>query len=364
MRAEEFAKSYLAKYKPFKAYWNYEDSCVLMGAKQLYEATHDEFYAKFLVDFVSKFIDEDGTINNFQVGKNSIDNISCSKILFFLYDYTGEERYKKAIEFTMEELRKHPRCDCGNFFHKAIYPYQIWLDGLYMAQPFYMEYETRFDNKEKYQDIISQFENAQKFLYDEKKGLCYHAFDEKKVQFWADPQTGRSANFWLRSMGWYLLALIDTMDNMSKEIYEGYRSLQDIFQTAIHGILQYQDPESKLFYQVIDRSDVEGNYLESSGSAMVAYAILKGCRLGALLPEKYLPIGKEIFENLEAKRLEMIDGELHLSWNCSVAGLGPDTNRRRDGSVAYYLSEPITNDDTKGVGAFFMAYAEYLKATK
>ena len=364
MRVEEFAKEYLKEYQPFKAYWNYEDGCVLMGAKQLYEATGDAFYEEFLMDFVDKFIDEDGTINNFQVGKNSIDNINCSKVLFFLYEKTGNEKYRKAIEFTMNELRKHPRCECGNFFHKAIYPYQIWLDGLYMAQPFYMEYETKFDRKEKYQDIVSQFENAQKYLYDEKKGLCYHAYDEKKAQFWADPQTGRSANFWLRSMGWYLLALVDTMDNMSKEIYESYRVLQDIFQTAIHGILQYQDPEEKLFYQVIDQRGVEGNYLESSGSAMVAYAILKGCRIGALLPEKYLPIGREIFEKLEEKRLREVGGKLHLTWNCSVAGLGPDNNRRRDGSVQYYLSEPITNDDTKGVGAFFMAYAEYLKSKK
>ena len=362
MRVEEFAKAYLSKYTPFKKYWNYEDGCVLVGAKQLYEATGDPFYTEFLEKFVSQFVDEDGTINNYEVGKNSIDNINCSKILFFMYEHTGEEKYRKAIEFTMNELRKHPRCECGNFFHKAIYPYQIWLDGLYMAQPFYMEYETKFDNKGKYQDIVSQFENAQKYLYDEKKGLCYHAYDEKKVQFWANPQTGRSANFWLRSMGWYLLALVDTMDNMSKEIYESYRSLQDIFQTVVHGILQYQDPETKLFYQVIDKGDFPGNYVEASGSAMVAYALLKGCRIGALLPEKYLAVGQEIFENLEARKLQVVDGELHLTGNCSVAGLGPDTNRRRDGSVEYYLSEPITNDDTKGVGAFFMAYAEYLKS--
>ncbi|MGN0322158.1 MAG: glycoside hydrolase family 105 protein, partial [Oliverpabstia sp.] len=277
MLAEKYIDDYLNHYNNYKTYWNYEDGCVLVGAQQLYEATGEEKYFDFVKTYVDAWVTEDGTITNYEIGKHSIDNINPSKVLFFLYQKTGEEKYRKAIEFTMNELRTHPRCDCGNFFHKAVYPNQIWLDGLYMAQPFYMAYETEFNKKEHYNDIIRQFENVRKYLYSEEKGLYFHAYDEKKVQFWCDKETGCSHNFWLRSMGWYLMALIDTMDVMGKEIFEQYKKLETIFKEAIRGILQYQDPETGLFYQVIDRSDVENNYLETSGSAMVAYAIMKGC---------------------------------------------------------------------------------------
>lgn len=364
MKAEKFIDEYLKDYQNYKDYWNYEDGCVLLGTKQMYEATGDEKYFSFIENYLKDFIREDGTIDRYQTGKFNIDSVNCSKILFFMYDKTGEEKYRRAIEFTMDQLRQHPRCKCGNFFHKQLYPNQIWLDGLYMAQPFYMEYESKYEKKEKYNDIINQFENVQRYLYNEEKGLCYHAFDEAKEQFWADKATGCSPNFWLRSMGWYLMALVDVMDNMSIEIYEQYRKLQDIFKLMIKGILRYRDKDSGLFCQVIDRSDVEGNYLETSGSAMVGYAILKACRMGILLKEKYAPIGRAIVESLIENKLIEEQGALHLTGICHVAGLGPDTNPARDGSVEYYLSEKIVSDDAKGVGPFMMAYAQYLQLNK
>lgn len=360
-KANRFIEQYLATYQNYKTYWNYEDGCVVMGAKYLYEATGDEMYFQFIEKYLKHFILEDGTIDHYEMEKFNIDSINCGKILFFMYDKTGEEKYRTAIEFLMDRLRKHPRCSTGNFFHKEIYPNQIWLDGLYMAQPFYMEYETRFEGKEKYNDIVSQFENVQKYLYCPEKGLCFHACDMAREQFWADPETGCSPNFWLRSMGWYLMALVDVCDKMSMEIYEQYRKLQDIFKLVLNGILQYQDPETKLFYQVIDHPEAENNYLETSGSAMIGYAILKACRMGLILKEKYESKGREIVESLIDNKLLLENGELHLTGICSVAGLGPDTNRRRDGSVEYYLSEPVVSDDSKGVGPFMMAYAEYLR---
>lgn len=364
MKAEKFIDGYLKDYRNYKDYWNYEDGCVLMGAQQLYQATGEEKYFHFIENYASRFVAEDGTISNYQAGKHSIDSINCSKILFFLYDRTGEERYRRAIEFTMDQLREQPRCRCGNFFHKQLYPNQVWLDGLYMAQPFYMAYETRFGKKENYNDIISQFEHVRRYLYDEKKGLYYHAYDEAREQFWADKRTGCSPNFWLRSMGWYLMALVDVMENMSVEIYEQYRKIQDIFKEAVKGILGFRDKDSGLFYQVIDRSDVPGNYLETSGSTMVGYAILKACRMGILLKEKYACAGREIVESLIDKKLTEQDGELHLTGICHVAGLGPETNPARDGSVAYYLSEKVVSDDAKGVGPFMMAYGQYLLLNK
>lgn len=264
----------------------------------------------------------------------------------------------------MDQLRKQPRCACGSFFHKGIYPNQIWLDGLYMAQPFYMEYETRYEKKEKYNDIISQFDNVQKFLYNKERALCYHAYDESKEQFWADKKTGCSPNFWLRSMGWFLMALVDTMDSMSFEIFEQYKKLEKMFKQMLGGILQYQDKDSKLFYQVIDRGDTVGNYLETSGSAMIAYSILKGCRMGILLKEKYAYRGGEILNSLMESKLLEKDGVRHLTDICQMAGLGPDNKPSRDGSIEYYLSEKVVDDDPKGVGPLMMAYAQYLQLKK
>ena len=260
----------------------------------------------------------------------------------------------------MEQLRSHPRTKCNNFWHKQIYPNQIWLDGLYMAQPFYMDYETRFHGKENYNDIINQFENVRKYLFNEEKGLYYHGFDESRLQPWADKTTGLSQNFWLRSMGWYLMALVDTMSLMSKEIFEHYKTLEGLLKEAVKGMLPYQDKNTNLFYQLIDLPEVEGNYLETSGSAMIGYTLLKACRLGYISKEKYQEIGVSILNGLLEYKLKEVDGKLKLVDHCAVAGLGPGD--KRDGSVAYYLSEPIVANDLKGVGAFFMLYAEYLRA--
>ena len=364
MKVENYIREYLTGYQNYKDYWNYEDGCVLIGARLLYEATGEKAYFAFIDTYLKHFVMDDGTIAHYQTGKFNIDSINSGKILFFMYEKTGEEKYRKAIEVVMDQLRNQPRCKCGSFFHKQLYPDQIWLDGLYMAQPFYMEYETKYDKKEQYNDIIKQFENVQKYLYDKEKGLCYHACDEAKVQFWANKETGCSPNFWLRSMGWYLMALVDTMDAMSIEIYEQYRKLQDIFKQVLKGILRYQDEKTGLFYQVIDRNDVEENYLETSGSAMVGYAIMKACRMGLLLKEKYEPIGTGIFESLVENKLQEKSGSYHLTDICEMAGLGPENRRERDGSVAYYLSERIVDDDPKGVGPFMMAYAQYLQLKK
>lgn len=361
---EQYLDGYLKDYQNYKTYWNYEDGCVLLGAQYLYEATGDEKYFSFILNYVKDLIAEDGTIINYQVDKFSIDSINAGKILFFLYDKTGEEKYHRAIEFIMEQLKKHPRCACGNFFHKQQYPDQIWLDGLYMAQPFYMAYETRYDRKEKYNDIIEQFENVKKYLYDEEKGLCYHAYDASGKAFWADKKTGCSANFWLRSIGWYLMSFVDVMDNMSIEIYEQYRKLQDMFKLMLKGILTYQEPETGMFYQVPDQSKVPGNYLETSGSAMVAYSILKACRMGILLKEKYAERGFYMVESILSEKLEQKEDGMHLSGICHMAGLGPEERKDRDGSIEYYLSEKIVSDDPKGVGPMMMAYAQYLMLKK
>ncbi|NLP34624.1 MAG: glycosyl hydrolase family 88 [Clostridiales bacterium] len=354
----KFIKNYLDRYCNFKEYWNYEDGCVLIGCVQLYKATKDPYYKEFIIRYMKDFIRPDGGINGFDKEEYNIDSINSGKVLFFLYEETGEDKYRYAIDTLMGQLAAHPRTKCGNFWHKKRYPNQIWLDGLYMAQPFYMAYETEFNQKQGYNDIINQFENVRKNLYNNDKGLYYHAYDEAKIQYWANKETGLSPNFWLRSMGWYLMAIIDTMDEISIEIFEHYKRLEELFKEAIKGILQYQDKESKLFYQVIDKAEIDGNYLETSGSAMIAYAILKACRKDVLHKEKYQFIGEEILNKLVEYKLVEKDGNIHLSGICSVAGLGP--GEERDGSIEYYLSEKVVCDDPKGVGPFMMAYAQWL----
>lgn len=363
-KAFRYLEEYLADYKNYKKYWNYEDGCTLKAVRDFYEYTCDEKYMQFLIRYLSGCIREEGRITNYEEGKYNIDSVNAGKCLFAVYEYTKEEKYKGAIEQIMDQVRTQPRCKCGNFFHKKIYPNQIWLDGLYMAQPFYMEYETKFDGREQYADIVSQFENVQKLMLNKEKMLCYHGYDESKSIFWADKETGCSKNFWLRSMGWYLMAIIDVIDHMDSDIYEKYHAMVDIFREMIQGILQYMDEKTGLFYDVIDRPDVKGNYLETSGSSMVAYAVLKAVNMGILLEEKYLPIGNKIMEGLMENMLKEHDGGYHLGGIVSVSGLGPADNERRDGSVEYYLSEPVVEDDPKGVGCFFMAFAQYLQANQ
>ena len=361
---ENYIDAYLKDYKNCKTYWNYEDGCVLIGCREMYLVTGDEKYYNFIKKYVDAFVDENGNISPYEMQNYNIDCINSGKILFFLYDKTGEEKYRKAMDVMMEQLKGQPRCENGSFWHKKIYPNQLWLDGLYMAQPFYMEYETKYHKKEMYNDIIRQFENVQKYLYDEEKGLCYHGYEETKSIFWADKETGRSKSFWLRSIGWHIMAVIDTMDAMSFEIFEHYKRLQDIFKLLIKGILQYQDKETGLFYQVVDKAETEGNYLETSGSAMIGYAILKACRMGVLSKEKYMPIGIRIVESiLHNKFIEGEDG-FHLRDICGGAGLGPATDLRRDGSVTYYLNEKIVTDECKAVGVLMQAYAQYLQLQK
>ena len=276
---------------------------------------------------------------------------------------TGEERYKKACQTLMTQLKYQPRLTTGNFWHKLIYPFQVWLDGLYMGQPFYMEYDNRWGGRTRYYDILNQFNQARKLLYDEKACLYYHAYDEYKDRKWADPKTGLSPNFWLRSIGWYLMALADCYGLASEELYDVKARLGELYREAIHGVLKYQDPESKLFYQLIALPQQEGNYLETSGSLMIAYSILKACRLGALLADKYQAKGLEIYQAvLDQKLYEDKDGVCHLADTCAVAGLGP--RNERDGSVAYYLSEPVVDDDVKAAGVLMMATAEKIMAEK
>lgn len=361
-RNAAFFAQYLQEYTPYKKTWNYEDSCVLVGAIDLYEVTREPLYRDFVLSYLSRFVLEDGSIPNFETNAYSIDNVAPGRALFFALRETGDERYEKAIRFHEERLSGHPRCACGNYWHKEIYPDQVWLDGLYMAQPLRALCAAREQDSAIADDVVSQFENVRRLLYCEEKGLYYHACDTARKQFWADPETGCSPNFWLRSMGWYLMALADCADFLGDGFSAQKAVLTGLLREAVSGILRWQDKETGLFWQVIDRADAPGNYLETSGSSMVLYAILKGCRLGYL--DGDLKEGALLaLKNLTDKYLRQDEsGKWHLGGICKVAGLGPASNPARDGSVAYYLSEPVVEDDAKGVGPYMMVISEGYRA--
>lgn len=342
--------------------WNYIDGCMIKAILEMYNITQDKKYLDFADGFIDAKVNDDGSINGYKVEEMNIDNVNAGKTLFELYDITGKEKYRKAIDLVYSQIEGMPRTADGNFWHKDIYPNQVWLDGLYMGQPFYMEYETRFNDCKNYDDIFSQFKNVIRDMRDYRSGLYYHAMDTTKEMFWCDKVTGLSSHFWLRALGWYTMALLDTLDKAKAEVAgDDYEVLKDAFKDLIDAMLNYQD-ESGMWYQVVNLGGMDRNYLETSGSSIMAYGILKGVRLG-FLDESYIQYGKKAFDGVVEKYLKTEeDGNIHLGGICLVAGLGG--SGRRPGTYDYYMSEPIVSDDAKGVGPFLLAYTEMKRLEK
>ena len=341
------------------AHWNYIDGCMMTALLNFAEITGDKKYSDFVCDFIDYYVDDDGSILGYSKDKYNLDDINEGRVLFDLFDMTGKEKYLKAIERLHAQIVEQPRTNTGNFWHKQIYPNQIWLDGIYMAQVFYVRYQLK--NGGDISDTLSQIKNVRKYMFSEEKGLCYHGMDCSKSAFWADKQTGLSKNFWLRAIGWFTVALADIIAYTDGSDREEFIS---VFRDVIKGISQYADPETGMYYQVVDCGGREGNYLETSGSSMIAYAMLKGARLG-VIDESYAALGRKTFDGICKKYLTVSEnGELHLGGICLVAGLGPEDNKRRDGSYEYYISEPVVENDAKGVAPFLLCYTEVLRTQK
>ena len=342
--------------------WNYIDGCMITACLSLYKTTGDKKYLDFSKEFMDYFVKEGGVIETYDPKEYNLDNVNQGKNLFTLYDLTGDQKYRDAIETIYGQLLTHPRTKEGNFWHKDIYPWQVWLDGTYMAQPFYMEYETRFNKMKNCIDSYKQFMNVRKYMRDPKTSLYYHGYDESRQMYWADPVTGCSPNFWLRAMGWFLVAMVDVLERMDEQMYNEYREIQAMLKEAVEAMLPWQDESTGMFWQVIDKPGIEGNYLEASGTALFAYAVLKGVRLG-LLPKRMAVYGEKAFYGDCDKYLSKNpDGSLQLDGICLVAGLGGKDHR--DGSLEYYFSEPIVCNDAKGVGPLLLAYTEIIQQQK
>ena len=337
-----------------KVTWNYIDGCMLTALMEMTSITGDERYAAFAEKVIDHFVKEDGNIRTLEPEKANLDDINEGRVLFELYRRTGKSKYRKAADRLMEQLRNQPRTYEGNFWHKAIYPDQVWLDGIYMAQPFYALYVREFGDGD-YSDTVNQIKTVHKRMLSREKGLYFHGYDASKRAFWADPETGCSANFWLRSLGWFAVALADLSEILPEG--EDRTELSDIFTELMGHVAQYADQGSGMYWQVPDMPGRTGNYLETSGSAMMAYAMLKGARLG-ILPDSFAQLGEKTFNGIMDRYLAFTDTGLNLGGICLVAGLGPENNRRRNGSYEYYISEPVVENDAKGVAPFVLAYTE------
>lgn len=334
--------------------WNYIDGCMLTALLAMSEITGETRYFDFVEHFVDSFVSEDGSIRTYDESKYNLDDVNEGRVLFPLYEKTGKEKYKKAAAVLRGQLERQPRTFEGNFWHKKIYPDQVWLDGLYMAQPFYALYETAF-GAGGCDDTLRQIETVRQRMFDEDRQLYYHGYDASRRAFWADPETGRSKNFWLRSIGWFAVALSDLLEIVPAG--PGRERLGVIFSELMAGAARWADPDTGLYWQVVDQGGREGNYLETSGSSMLAYAMLKGARLGAL-DKEYAAKGEKTFRGIVDRYLSFTGEDLNLGGICLVAGLGPEDNRRRDGSYEYYISEPVVENDAKGVAPFLLCYTE------
>jgi unsaturated rhamnogalacturonyl hydrolase len=335
--------------------WDYTAGLMLLAIQRVGDATHDPKYAAYVKASIDSLVHADGTIATYASNEYNLDQINEGRSLFTLYDRTHDARYTKAADRLRDQLRTQPRTAEGGFWHKQIYPQQMWLDGLYMAEPFYAEYALRHADTTAMNDVARQFLLVARHLRDPKTGLYYHAWDSVHQQPWADPATGLSKNFWGRAVGWYLMAAVDVLDYLPKT-HRDRPELIRVVQQLSDAVARVQDPVSGLWWQVLDQPSRAKNYLEASGSAMFTYALAKGARMGYLAPS-YRLIAERAFDGMLATFVTAgADGLVSINGICKVAGLGG--NPPRDGSYEYYVSEPVVADDYKGVGAFILAANE------
>ena len=351
----QMADSMIKRHAPDAAEWHYEHGLLLMAIERLWRATGEARFWNHVKETVDLFVAPDGTIRTYDPEEYNLDQINYGRVLFPLYEATGDERYKRAMMHLRRQLDTHPRTASGGFWHKQIYPHQMWLDGIYMAAPFYAEFAQTFDEPAAFDDITHQITLIERHARDTKTGLLYHAWDESKQQRWANPATGCSPHFWGRAMGWYAMAVVDVLDFFPPD-HPRRAEIVAIFGRMADALARAQDPATGLWYQVLDQGARAGNYLEASASCMFTYAIAKAARKG-YLPEDWLDIARNSHQSLVREFVTVDKHDLvTLERVCAVAGLGG--NPYRDGSYEYYVGEPVRPNDYKGVGPFILASLE------
>ena len=339
-----------------KPRWKYATGVMLKAIWQEGMRTKNEAYLAYVKAYYDALIADDGSILTYELNSYNIDNINPGKTLIDLYRYAPQDNYKTAIRTLRAQMKTHPRISSNGFWHKKIYPHQMWLDGVYMGAAFLAQYAAVFDEPALFDDAVHQIVLMEQVARDDKTGLLYHGFDESRTQTWADPETGLSANFWGRAMGWYAMALVDTLDYLPED-HPGREAVIAILNRLVKAVVRVQDAETGVWYQVLDKPDGAGNYRESSCSSMFVYAILKAVRNGYIAGD-FAAAAEKGYQGILEQFVEVTpDGRVHLHKGCEVAGLGGTPYR--DGSYAYYVGERIRSNDPKAVGPFILASLEY-----
>ncbi|MBX0332642.1 glycoside hydrolase family 88 protein [Pontibacter sp. HSC-14F20] len=339
-----------------KPKWDYTQGLFASAIEQVWEKTGDEKYLTYIKAFADTMISEDGTIMTYKKMDYNIDRVNPGKFLMELYKETGDNKYKLAVEELRDQMRTHPRTKEGGFWHKKIYPHQMWLDGLYMASPFLAQYAVEFNEPAIFDDVANQIVLIDKYTWNSEKGLWHHGWDESREQKWADSETGKSPHVWGRAMGWYAMALVDVLDFFPKDHPRRHEILQ-ITQKMAGALEQYQDKNTGLWYQVVDQGDKEGNYLEGSASSMYTYFLVKAAKNGHI-DQKYMQVAQKGYDGILNNLIQKNeDGTISITNVCAVAGLGGTPYR--DGTYEYYINEERRNDDPKAVAPFIMASLEF-----
>lgn len=335
--------------------WTYEAGVVLKGIEQVWFDTGDQKYLAYIQRNIDQFVKPDGSIHTYCLQDYNLDQINTGKLLFLLHQETGDDRYRQALRLLMNQLATQPRTSEGGFWHKKIYPFQVWLDSIYMAAPFCAQYARYFEEPAGFDAAAHQILLIERHARDTKTGLFFHGWDESKMQKWANARTGCSPNFWGRAMGWYAMAIVDVLEFLPTS-HQARDRIITILERMIAALIPVQDRATGLWYQVLDRGGWEGNYTEGSASCMFVYAIAKGIR-NRYLNSQCLEAAQKGFAGIIEHLVDVDEREqVILKQVCRVAGLGGE--QQRDGSYEYYLSEPVVTNDHKGVGAFILASNE------
>jgi unsaturated rhamnogalacturonyl hydrolase len=353
-------------YKPGgRAKWDYSVGLFTLSLLKLNGETNNPRYVAYTTNVIGSFITDSGEVQTYVADEYQLDSLNSGKTVLALWQLTGDGRYQKAAALLRRQLDSQPRTFDGGFWHKQRYTNQMWLDGIYMAEPFYAEYTKLFGKTNdlggvsEFDDIAKQLGLIDEHTYDPKTGLNYHGWDAAKIQPWANPVTGCSSNFWGRADGWYAMALVDVLDYFPTN-HPARPQIIAAFQKTCAGIVKWQDPQSGLWWQVMDQGGRKGNYLEATASAMFVYALAKGVNRG-YLPRDNVPAIEKGYAGIVNNLIhDDGNGSWSLTQCCSVAGLGVASaaGRPRDGSFDYYVSEPIVKNDLKGVGPFILAGIE------
>lgn len=340
-----------------KPKWDYTQGLMAQTMLEVAGATDEERFYQYAKQFGDLFVDTAGNVMMYKKEQFSLDRINGGKFLWMMWHKSGEEKYRRAALRLREQLDEHPRTSEGGFWHKKVYPHQMWLDGLYMGAPFYAQCAAETGRTEDFNDVVDQFVIVNRHTYDARTGLNFHGWDESREQEWANKETGCSSHVWGRAMGWYFMALTDVLDFIPQE-HPRRGEVVQLLQQVAEGVRKAQDERSGVWYQVMDEPGREGNYLEATSSSMFVYSYYKSIRMGYLPEDTYLPVAEKGYAGIvkEFIRENKEDGTISLTRCCAVAGLGGKPYR--SGSYDYYIHETIRDNDPKGVGPFILASLE------